>query len=125
MELREDPHLKSLEIDLKTSDEFNKNFNAVIDKGCQELESELRKLLPEGQKVDSTNLAKAVMAINAKLRRKESIAAYEMHTARQLGTGQNLDIDDGSLRKSQMDARRHTGSNAQGVWIQCTGCLYT
>ena len=45
--------------------------------------------------------------MNLKLRRKEAVSAYEMHTARKLDTGHNLNLDDNKLRQSQMSARRH------------------
>ena len=107
LEKEKDGHLAKLQIEIITGDEFNKNFNAIVDKSCQELEAELRKIQPEGGKVDDAAISRAVLAVNSKLRRKEAVAAYEMHTARQLETGVNLKLDDKSLRRSQMTARRH------------------
>ena len=79
----------------------------MIDKACQELEMELRKLLPEAQKLDDRVLVQATLAMNSKLRRKESITAYEMHTARRMESGTNLQLSDVKLRRSQLDARMH------------------
>jgi hypothetical protein len=42
---RKDKELEQLKIVLTDTDEFNKNANAVIDKGCQELEDEIRHRL--------------------------------------------------------------------------------
>ena len=103
----EDEELNKLQITVITADEFNKNYTAVVDKACQEIEAELRKLRPEGGKVTVTDLAQATLSMNLKLRRKEGVAAYEMHTARKLETGQNIHLDDVKLRKSQITARRH------------------
>ena len=45
--------------------------------------------------------------MNNKLRRSEGVAAYEIHTARRLETGQNLVLHDNKLRDSQLVSRRH------------------
>ena len=102
-----DRELDRLQISVCTLDEFNRNYNAVIDKACQELEAELRKLLPEAQKVNDLTLAQATMSINSELRHKENISTYEMHTARQMESGDNLELSDRKLRESQLEARRH------------------
>ena len=51
LEKNKDSELSKLQITLLTADEFNKNFTAVIDKACQEIEAELRKIRPEGGKI--------------------------------------------------------------------------
>ena len=51
-----DQELEKLKIDLIDTDEFNKNANAVIDKGCRELEEEILKLAPEGQSISQAVL---------------------------------------------------------------------
>ena len=107
----DDPGLAKLQISLITADEFNKNFNAVVDKACQEIEAELRKLCPEGGKISNLDLAQATLAMNSKLRRTENVAAYEIHTSRRLQTGQNLVLHDHKLRDSQIAARRHKTQN--------------
>ena len=43
-----DSDLNKLQIQIIKTDELNKNSNAVIDRGCQELEEELKRLAPEG-----------------------------------------------------------------------------
>ena len=87
-----DKQLEDLDITLVTKDEFNKNYNAVVDRQCQELEGELRKLAPESAAISQAQLSKAVLQLNAKLRRKGSLAAYEIHAARSLHTGANIEI---------------------------------
>ena len=57
--------------------------------------------------MNNTDLAQAVLAMNLKLRRAEGVAAYEMHTARKLDSGQNISLNDSKLRQSQLAARRH------------------
>ena len=98
---QKDSQLADLQITLTPGDEINKNYNAVIDKACQELEAELRKLLPEGHSLDTATLAKAVITLNAKLRRQSKVSAYEIHTARSADTGDNITMDDSKLRKQQ------------------------
>ena len=102
---KKDQELEQLKIDLVDTDEFNKNANAVIDKGCQELEEEILKLSPEGQSVSQTLLAQAVMNLNRKIRRRGTISAFEIHTSRDLHTGQNLNLNDEDLRTDQLKSR--------------------
>ena len=107
LEKTNNTELAKLQISLRTADEFNKNYTAVVDRACQEIETELRKLQPEGGQVTNTDLALATLAMNNKLRRAEKIAAYEIHTARRLKTGQNLSLQDHKLRNSQIVAHCH------------------
>ena len=99
LEKNTDPDLQKLQISVSTTAKFNKNYNAVVDKACQEFKAKLRKIRPEGGKVTATDLAQAMLAMNLKLRRKEGVVAYKMHTARKLDTGQNLQLNDNSLRQ--------------------------
>ena len=100
---RKDKDLEMLHVVLLSTDEFNKNINAVIDKGCQELEEEVTKLVPDESKLTQTILAKAVLQLNKKIRRKGNISAYKIHTAKDLYTGENLKQVDNQLqiRKDQ------------------------
>ena len=77
----------------------------MVDRACQDLENEIRKLAPEGKKVSQSLLAKATIATNALLRRKQGISAFEMHTARSQDTGSNLLINDAELYAEQIKAR--------------------
>ena len=82
-----DKQLEELGITIETRDEFNKNYNTVVDHACQELEEELRKLAPEAGTISQAQLSQAVLQLNAKLQRKGSLAAYKIHAARQLHSG--------------------------------------
>ena len=89
-----DKQLDELNITITTRDEFNKNYNAIVDHACQELEGEIRKLCPEGGQITQAQLSTAVLRLNSKLRRNGSLSAYEIHSARKLHTGENIDIKD-------------------------------
>ena len=101
-----DNELKKLEITFIKTDELNKNSNAVIDKGCQELEDELKRLEPEGRKISLSTLKLAVLNLNSKLRRRGNISAIEINTARDQNTGENLNLDDKELRNNQLEKRK-------------------
>ena len=103
---KNDPDLKDLDIELVLADVFNKNSNAVVDKGCQELEEELRKLSPEGLRISQATLSKAVLQVNRKLRRGGTLTSYEIHTARDANSGANLRLEDEVLRDHQLDRRQ-------------------
>ena len=96
---------KDLFITLKRKDQLNKNFNAVVDRACQDIERELRKLAPEGGKISESVLARATIAVNTILRRKEGISAYELHTARSQDTGENLQLKDEDICNNQRKLR--------------------
>ena len=100
-----DKQLQDLNITVETRDPFNKNFNAVVDHACQELENEIRKLLPEGGSINQFQLSAATLALYAKLRRKGTLSAYEIHSARSLHSGNNLQLSDAKLRQNQIAAR--------------------
>ena len=101
-----DQDLLNLGITLELSDPLNKNSNAVIDRACQELEEELRKLSPEGKPINQATLARAVLLVNQKIRRGGSLSAYELHTSRDLNSGANLNLDDQAIRENQLEKRR-------------------
>ena len=101
-----DSDLVKLGIHMVKTDELNKNANAVIDKACQELEDELKRLEPEGQKITIATLKQALLNLNAKLRRKGQMSAYEMNYARDQNTGENLHLDDTALREYQLKSRQ-------------------
>ena len=100
-----DEDLKKLNITILKTDEINKNSNAVIDKGCQELEDELKRIEPEGGKIDISILKLAILNLNSKLRRRGNISSYEINAARDQHTGNNLKLDDKELRVEQIQMR--------------------
>ena len=65
-----DSDLRHLKITMVKTDELNKNGNAVADKACFELDEELKRLEPEGNKITSAVLQIARINLNSKLRRK-------------------------------------------------------
>ena len=88
------------------TDEINKNSNAVIDRGCQELEEELKRLEPEGGKLTISTLRLAIFNLNGKLRRRGTISAYEINTSRDQITGDNLLLSDKKIRDDQLQKRK-------------------
>ena len=98
-------------IKLVKTDEINKNANAVIDKGCQELEEEIKRLEPEGKPINLAILKQAVLNLNSRLRRNGTISAYEINTARDQINGQNLTLDDQQIRNKQLEARKSEAAN--------------
>ena len=100
-----DKELARLKIQLVKTEEINKNANAVVDKGCQELEEEMKRLEPEGNKISLATLKLAVMNLNSKLRRRGNISAWEINTARDQNTGDNLNLDDKAIRENQLKKR--------------------
>ena len=101
-----DDELQKLEITFVKTDELNKNANAVIDRGCQELEEEMKRLEPEGGKINLSTLKLAVLNLNRKLRRRGNISSYEINTSRDQNTGNNLILDDKDLRNDQLEKRK-------------------
>ena len=103
-----DSDLKKLKIVIVKTDEINKNSNAVVDKGCQELEEELKRLEPEGTPISMSTLKLAILNLNSKLRRRGNISAYEINSAQDQNTGDNLDLDDEKMRTDQLEKRKET-----------------
>ena len=100
-----DKDLLSLKIQFIKTDELNKNANAGIDRGCQEIEEEIKRISPEGQKIGQAALKLAVLNLNSKLRRRGNISAYEINSARDQDTGEKLNLDDAKLRANQLKTR--------------------
>ena len=90
----------------------------MVDRACQDIEKEIRKLAPEGKKISESTLAKATIAVNTILRRKEGISAFEMHTARSQDTGSNLYLRDEELYADQLKARESKSEKSPSVDIK-------
>ena len=73
-----DPLLSRLQITIQSTNPMNKNSNAVIDKGIQELEREITKLVPSGKQIELVTLAEAVGICNQRLRRKGKFSAADL-----------------------------------------------
>ena len=115
---QQDSELASLKIKLTLTDVFNKNASSVVDKACQELEEELRKVSPGGTSLTQAQLSQAVMQVNQKMRRGGGLSSHEISTSRDMHTGQNLQLQDDLLRQDQMQKRvvqqdRHGGVDVQ------------
>ena len=115
---QQDSELTSLKIKLALTDVFNKNANSVVDKACQELEEELRKVSPGGTALTQAQLSQAVMQVNQKMRRGGGLSSHEISTSRDMHTGQNLQLQDDILRQGQLQKRvvqqdRHGGVDVQ------------
>ena len=110
---QQDSELANLKIKLVLTDVFNKNANSVVDKACQELEEELRKVSPGGHPLTQAQLSQAVMQVNQKMRRGGGLSAHEISTSRDMHTGQNLQLQDNLLRQDQMK-KRVTQQEKQG-----------
>ena len=104
---QKDKDLEKLMINMLKTDEINKNANAVIDKGCRELEDEIKRIEPEGEHLSNSSLKMAILKLNSKLRRKGCLSSYEMHTARDQITGANLNLDYKQIRSKQLTSRNH------------------
>ena len=103
---KNDNELSKLNITLVKTDEINKNANAVVDKGCRELEEELKRLDPEAKQLATSTLKQAILNLNSKLRRRGCLSAYEISTARDQNTGANLQLNDETLRQNQLQTRQ-------------------
>ena len=100
-----DPDLERLQIIVKQTDVFNKNENAVVDKGCFEIEQELKRIEPDGRPITNTTLQLATTRLNHTLRRKGQISAFEIHFNRDMNTGANLNLNYEEIRKDQIQTR--------------------
>ena len=91
-----DPQLADNGIDIVLGDHGNKNSNAAVDKAIQELESELRHLSPEGNKISTGDLSQAVTNLNNRIR-GHGLTASQVHFSRDSNSGTNLAIKDEKL----------------------------
>ena len=96
--------LSDVGITLELAQDENKNSNCVVDKSINELEAELRKLSPSGAKLNSANLAQALMSLNSKVRNRGFTAA-EIHFARDSHDHVNLHLNDNDLMEKQKSLR--------------------
>ena len=115
MSLKKFPHpeLLKLDISIDLGDKLNKNSIASVDRAQQELEAELKKLSPEGQKITPAILALATQIINTKIR-SQNLSALEIHLSREQMTGQNLQINDEDIAKLHFETKQKNNYYAQG-----------
>ena len=108
-----DPHLKALDIQIQLSDPNNKNGNACIDKGIQELQHEMLRIIPHDGLINITNLAKATSMLNSRIRRHGTFTADEMMFSRNRESGTNLMLDDLKLAEDQLNSREKNNKKFQ------------
>ena len=117
MILKPDAELQKLQIHMIKTDEINKNANAIIDKGCRELEDEIKRLEPDGNPLTQATLKLAVLNLNSKLRRKATISAFELNTSRDQNTGENLQLNDKMIRSNQLLSRKQIVNVSESVHV--------
>ena len=106
------PELLKLNITIELGDKLNKNSIASVDRAQQELEVELKKLSPEGQKITPGNLAFATQIVNTKIR-SQNLSALEIHLSREQITGENLQINDEDIAKAHFENKEKKNYYAQ------------
>ena len=106
LKLASSPHslLNDVGIKIELAEDENKNSNCCVDKAIDELETELRKISPDGMQLNSAELAQAVMSLNNKIR-KRGLSAAEIHFSRDAYNHDNLHLDDAKLQQQQKSFR--------------------
>ena len=102
--LHNDLQLSKLNIHLDGGRRHNPNKNPVVDKGIQELISEILKITVEAGPVSENILAIVTNQLNSCIRGR-GLTAWEILYQRDHDTGVQLDIDDKSLADQQMNTR--------------------
>ena len=102
--LLNDSLLNKLGIALEVGRVKNINKNPVAEKAIQELETELKKLHPEGGPISASDLVIAVTVLNARVR-NSGLSSREILFQRDNLTGEQLNITDAHLAENQY-ARR-------------------
>ena len=92
-------------IKIELGSSLNKNSNAVIDKGIQELEREITAISPNEKPIDQVILAKAIMNLNSRLRRNGTISARNILFSRDDKLMTNIVLDDTKLSQDQIETR--------------------
>ena len=105
---RPDQELMDNGIVLVNGEHANRNSNCSVDKSIQELEGELKRLDPDGGKLTSGVLSRAVTNLNDRVR-GHGLSASQLHFSRDHFTGKNLALKD-SRFKEVREARREKGS---------------
>ena len=88
-----DEILKSVGITVDLGRTKNKNKNASIDKGIQELEKEIKRIAPDGGQISSVTLALAISNLNHRIR-ANGLSSKEILTKRDLYTDEDLVFKD-------------------------------
>ena len=99
-----DKDLEKLGISLDLSDSTNKNGIAIVDKAIQELEKEIVAISPDNRPLSSSDLAKATIALNSRIRSRD-LSSYEIMFSREQNTGENIKLDDKSMSTTKMNLK--------------------
>ena len=82
----------------------NKNKNPTVDRSIQDVESEIKRLSPEGGQISPGTLAIAISYVNSRIR-DSGLSAKEIITKRDSITNEPLQIDDKQLQNFQYERR--------------------
>ena len=91
-------------INLELGEDANKNSNCSVDKAIAELETELKKVSPAGNRITVSQLAQSTMTLNNKIRNR-GLTAAEVHFSRDSHDHTNLILDDTALGQQQNSLR--------------------
>ena len=98
---------------LVLGEQANQNSNCSVDKSMQELEGELKRLDPEGGKLTSGTLSRAVTNLNDRIR-GHGLSASQLHFSRDHITGKNLTLRDSRFKEVRETRREKGSSGAKG-----------
>ena len=115
-----DPQLAENGITIILGDDANPNKNAAVDKMMQELESEIRRLSPDGNKLSAGTLSQAVNNLNNRTR-GHGLTASQVHFSRDMEAGVNLRINDQKLwdiREGRKEALRKASQASPPPQVQ-------
>ena len=99
--------LAELDISIELGNSLNKNSNAVIDKGIQELEKEITIIVPGEKPIDQVVLSKALMNLNNRLRRSGAISARNILFSRDDKRMININLNDQAIAQDQLKSREY------------------
>ena len=102
------PQLEENGIKVILGEHGNPNSNCSVDKTIRDLEDELRKIDPQGRKLTSGELCRAVTNLNNRVR-THGLSASQLHFSRDQHTGENLDLRDTTFQ--QIKATRQEKHN--------------
>ena len=111
LKMSKDRNLDKLGILIELYESKNKNGVAIVDRALQELEKYIVAVSPENKPISSSDLAKATIALNSRIRNRD-LSSYEIMFSREQNTGSNIQLDDESMaaRKMKMKEENHKHS---------------
>ena len=102
--LKEDAVLKSIGIDINFGRIKNKNQNACVDKGIQELENEIKRMAPRGGEITPGTLAIATSNLNHRIR-SNGLCSKEILFRRDMYTNDGLNFTDDQIQNFKYSKR--------------------